>query len=75
MKKTIDFKDSVYEIYQKTPEIIDILFELGFQDIVKPGMLHTAGRFMTIPKGALMKKISLDLIIEKLFEQGFEIIE
>ena len=38
MKKTIDFKDSVYEIYQKTPEITDILFELGFQDIVKPGM-------------------------------------
>ena len=75
MKKTIDFKDSVYEIYQKTPEIIDILFELGFQDIVKPGMLHTAGRFMTIPKGALIKKISLDLIKEKLFEQGFEIIE
>lgn len=75
MKKTIDFKDSVYEIYQKTPEITDILFELGFQDIVKPGMLHTAGRFMTIPKGALMKKISLDLIKDKLFERGFEVIE
>lgn len=75
MKKTIDLKDNVYEIYQKTPEIIDLLFELGFQDIIKPGMLHTVGRFMTIPKGAMMKKINLDLVRERLLEEGYEIIE
>lgn len=75
MEKTIDLKNTVYEIYQKTPEILDVLFELGFQDIIKPGMLNTAGRFMTIPKGAVMKKINLDLIKAKLEEKGYKVIE
>jgi len=75
MEKTIDLKNTVYEIYQKTPEILDVLFELGFQDIIKPGMLNTAGRFMTIPKGAAMKKMNLDLIKAKLEENGYRIIE
>ena len=34
----------------------NILAEIGFVDILKPGMLNTAGRFMTIPKGAAMRK-------------------
>ncbi len=75
MERTIDLKNTVYEIYQKTPEILDVLFELGFQDIIKPGMLNTAGRFMTIPKGAVMKKINLDLIKAKLEEKGYKVIE
>jgi hypothetical protein len=28
--------------------------ELGFESIGNPAMLNTAGRFMTIPKGAAM---------------------
>ena len=59
MSKSIDLRKSVFDICQEYPEIPDLLFELGFHDIVKPGMLHTAGRFMTIPKGAAMKKIDL----------------
>lgn len=75
MEKTIDLKNTVYEIYQKTPEILDVLFELGFQDIIKPGMLNTAGRFMTIPKGAAMKKINLESIKVRLEEKGYKVIE
>ena len=34
-------------------------------------MLQTAGRYMTIPKGAQMKKIPLEKIIQSFENQGF----
>lgn len=75
MNKKVNLKHTVYELCQEYPEMEDILNGLGFHDIVKPGMLQTAGRFMTIPKGASMKKISIDIIKTKLTEQGFQIDE
>ncbi len=75
MNKKINLSNTVYELCKEHPEIADILSDLGFHDILKPGMLHTAGRFMTIPKGAVMKKISLDKIIETLKEHDFIIVE
>ena len=54
--RTIDLTRSVHSLCSEYPEIASIMAELGFTDIVKPGMLATAGRFMTIPKGAAMKK-------------------
>jgi signal recognition particle subunit SEC65 len=75
MYKKINLSNTVYELCTEYPEIADILKDLGFHDIVKPGMLQTAGRFMTIPKGAAMKKISLDRIIETLTEHDFYIME
>lgn len=48
--------------------------ELGFDSITNTAMLNTAGRIMTIPKGAAMKKIDME-IIEKVFEaRGFDLI-
>ena len=38
-------------------------------------MIQTAGRFMTIPKGAVMKKINIDRIIETLKAYGYQIVE
>lgn len=73
MSKVIDLNRTVYELYNEHPEITEILSELGFKDITKPGMLRTAGRFMTIPKGAAMKKIDLETIIETFRNKGFEI--
>ena len=31
---------------------MNILSDMGFTDITKPGMLNTVGRFMTLDKGA-----------------------
>ncbi|HHU70425.1 MAG TPA: DUF1858 domain-containing protein [Clostridiales bacterium] len=73
--KIIDLNKTVYELCNIYPEIKDILNSSGFTDITKPGMLNTAGRFMTIPKGASMKKISLDNIKETFMEHGFTIKE
>lgn len=75
MSKVIDLSKSVYEICTKYPEVIDIMEELGFEGITSPGMLSTAGRFMTLPKGAVMKKISLDKLKEAILSKGYEIKE
>ncbi|TDT63356.1 DUF1858 domain-containing protein [Fonticella tunisiensis] len=73
--KVLNLKLTVYENVKNNPEAAEILKDLGFVDIVKPGMLNTAGRFMTIPKGAAMKKISLDTIKKTFIEKGYEVIE
>jgi hypothetical protein len=71
MEKIIDLNKTVYEISHQYPEIIEILKDLGFYDIVKPGMLQTAGRFMTLHKGAAMRKISMEHIRQAFREKGF----
>ncbi len=73
-EKQIDLSKSVYGLCIQYPELPQILTELGFKDIMKPGMLASVGRFMTLPKGAVAKKIDLIIIIDYLEEHGFEII-
>ncbi|NMA01652.1 MAG: DUF1858 domain-containing protein [Clostridia bacterium] len=75
MDKKIDLSKSVYELCTEYPQIIDIMKELGFESITNPGMLNTAGRFMTIPKGAKMKNINMEQIKERFQREGFEIKE
>lgn len=75
MSKVIDLSKSVYEICSKDPEVIKIMKGIGFDNITTPGILNTAGRFMTIPKGAASKKINLYDVIEVFKSKGYEIIE
>lgn len=73
MMKMIDLNDTVYELCSKYPEIQDILINIGFKDLGVPGMLNTAGRFMTLAKGAAIKKIDMELIKETLRNKGYGI--
>lgn len=75
MIRVINLNDSVYNIHIKNPGIIELLYELGFNDIKKPGMINTAGRFMTIKKGAAMKHIDIELIRKTLSENGYVVQE
>lgn len=74
-QKIIDLSRSVYELCTEFPELVEFMKSAGFTDIVKPGMLATAGRFMTLPKGARMKGINLDDLIAQLQALGFEVIQ
>ncbi len=74
MSKTIDFSKSIYEICREYPEVLDIMKGLGFENINNPAMLNTAGRVMTIPKGAVMKKISIESVEKAFKERGYEVI-
>lgn len=71
MDKIIDLNETVYEIYMKYPEISDILYQLGFHAIVKPGMINTVGRVMTLHRGAAMKKINFEVIKQTLLDKGY----
>lgn len=75
MEKIIDLNKSVHDLCKENPEVIEVLRELGFDQITNPAMLNTAGRFMTIPKGAVMKGIDLGRIKRELENRGFSIKE
>jgi hypothetical protein len=69
----IDFNKSVHDLCKEYPEVKNILAELGFSDITKPGMLETAGRFMTIKKGSIAKGIDIEKIKQEFLNRGYEI--
>lgn len=71
--KELDLNKTVYELCSEDPKIAEILFGLGFKDITQPGMLNTAGRFMTIRKGAAMKKIDIDKIRQVFLDKGYKV--
>lgn len=71
--KELDLNKTVYELCSEDSKIAEILFGLGFKDITQPGMLNTAGRFMTIRKGAAMKKIDIDKIRQVFLDKGYKV--
>lgn len=73
--KTIDMRRSIHDICKADPEVIEIMVSLGFDNITSPGMLNTAGRVMTLPKGALMKNIPMEKIKAVLASRNYTIIE
>lgn len=75
MERTVDLNKSIYELSKETPEIVQIMKELGFSDIDVPGMLNTVGRFMTINKGAAMKKLDINRIKDTFIQKGYKVIE
>lgn len=71
----ISINDTILKICIQYPEIKEIMKELGFKDIVKPGMIQSVGRFMTIKKGSEMKKINMDIIAETFKNYNFELVD
>ncbi|OJV64327.1 MAG: hypothetical protein BGO41_11935 [Clostridiales bacterium 38-18] len=72
---SISLKSTVFELCESYPDMKNVLFELGFVDIVKPGMLQTVGRVMTLEKGSRLKNIALSTINDQLKQHGFELKE
>lgn len=75
MLKIIDLNKTIFELSKEYPEIPEIMSELGFKDITKPGMISTAGRFMTLNKGAAAKNIDIEKIKQEFIRLGYEIKE
>ncbi len=73
--KTFPDTITIYKLYKECPETLTIMKDLGFEDIVKPGMLQTAGRFMSLKKGCEFKKIDYEKAKKAFANVGIELIE
>jgi len=70
--KTLSDKITIYKLTKECEETLAIMKDLGFEDIVKPGMLQTAGRIMTLKKGCEFRKIDYDLAKENFLKVGIK---
>ena len=73
--RILNLDHSVHALCAQYPELSEVLAQIGFTEIKNPGMLMSAGRFMTIPKGAALKKLDLSQIIATLAKYGFAVQE
>lgn len=73
MKKIVDFNKTIYELCTEDPFIIEIMKEQGFEQITKQGMLQTAGRVMTIPKGVRMRGKEITDIVQTFEKHGYSV--
>lgn len=74
MNKTLDLSKTVYELCTNDPSITEIMRDLGFDQLSNPVMLATAGKVMTIPKGARIRKIDLSFIINTFEQAGYTVL-
>jgi len=71
--KKINNKTSLFELTKDYPEIKEIMVEIGFEDIIKPGMLQSVGRVMNLEKGGNLKKIGINEMKETFASHGFDL--
>ncbi|GAB6086357.1 DUF1858 domain-containing protein [Alkaliphilus crotonatoxidans] len=70
----LNLRKSIYDLTKEHPDLIEIMVSLGFKDIANPVVRKTAGKIMTLEKGAAMKGIPLKTVLNRLKEEGYEII-
>lgn len=75
MDREIDINRKIHDLCQEYPELASLLYELGFTEIVKPMMLATLGKIMTLKQGASLRKVDLEIIKSHLRQNGFQIKE
>lgn len=71
----INSNETVYEITKAHPEVVEIMVELGFSDVLRPGMVHNVGRTVSLAKGAKLRNIEWEVIRKAFEEKGYELSE
>ena len=75
MLKEINLDQSLFTLLDQYPDLIDVLYDFGFTQIKVPGMIQSAGRFMTLRKGCEMRKIDIRILVNMLNKLGYTIKE
>ena len=75
MTKTVDLDKTLYDLTTEYPELIDILFDLGFMGVKNPAMREGHGKQMTIRAGCGHLGIDLAAAAGALRSKGFTVKE
>jgi len=74
MPKKIYITKTVYENFNNDEKGLYIMKTLGFRDIVKPKMLSSVGKVMTLKQGARLQNIDIE-VIKRVFKEYNYIVE
>lgn len=74
-QKTADLNKSLYQLTKEYPELVELLFGLGFMGVKNPVMLETHGRQMTVKTGCGHLGLDPAKVASVLRAAGFEVIE
>ncbi|OIO04726.1 MAG: hypothetical protein COX65_03955 [Elusimicrobia bacterium CG_4_10_14_0_2_um_filter_56_8] len=74
-EKKADLNKTLYELTTEYPELIDILFGLGFAGVKNPQMRETHGKLMTVKTGCGHLGLDLGQVSEILRSKGFTVTE
>lgn len=69
----INLNQTVKEICTTYPEVKEILIELGFKPLAKPLLFNALASKTTLKSGARIARIPLELVIQTLQWNGYEI--
>lgn len=70
----IDLNEKLFVLIEKDNQLKQILYDIGFREIIKPGMLKTVGKIMTLKKGAKMRNIDIKQVADVLIEKGYKVV-
>lgn len=72
-ERALDLDKTLYELTAQYPELIDILFDLGFAGVKNPAMRESHGRQMTVRAGCGHMGLDLARVAEALRAKGFTV--
>src|SRR3712207_5674568 len=74
MTRVIDFSKKVAALAAEYDDFTEIMKELGFREITAPTALKLMGKVMTVPKGAAVKGIPLERVVEAFEKKGYRVV-
>ncbi|OGS01613.1 MAG: hypothetical protein A3J70_10295 [Elusimicrobia bacterium RIFCSPHIGHO2_02_FULL_61_10] len=75
MAKNVDLDKTLYDLTTEYPELIDILFDIGFMGVKNPVMRESHGKQMTVRTGCGHLGIDLGEVAAALRAKGFTVKE
>ncbi|PKM97936.1 MAG: hypothetical protein CVU79_05765 [Elusimicrobia bacterium HGW-Elusimicrobia-3] len=72
-EKTADLNKTLYDLTTEHPEIIEVLFELGFMGVKNPVMRETHGKQMTVKTGCGHLGLDLGQVAATLRAKGYTV--
>jgi len=68
MNKYFDITETIFDITEKYPEVIDVFSEHGFENLNNDMLRKTLGKTITLEKALNMKKINVELFERKIVD-------